>query len=743
MIELLRFDSYLDDISSDLLAASAKVWGAKGTTRKQDCIKAITKGLTNQQLIAEVIAKLKPFERLALEIVRENEGEIEAENLLLMLQLLGAKGLPDLHQQYERDYIVLTKYLVKRGIFVYKRDPRIYSSFTIHPQTLFSDERLLAQLDKKPLPSLPLPSVTATKSTTFRRSTTVVLNILGMLRTIEQQGGLKVTQRGSIQVNSVKKFAKLQNWQLDQIEVDGFEFPEPANAFTLALMRSDLLVPDEDETTLILETPVEEFAKWSAPEQVKEILFGLVNSPDWAEWKAREWYREESYYDARNTIISILKLLPAEGRDWINFDQFEELLFKHIGESFSISARPQRPRYFKDQDEKSAIQQWQIELRSTWLNQEKIWLKYVLSTWLYYLGIVEIELEAQNLSTVQNENIISFRLTDLGRAIFYPHLADNLVKGKEENKPAWIVQPNFEIMVYLEEVNSLQLALLERYTDRLDVQQHVARYKLTKNSVYKGCENGLSFNEFLAELKAGCKVNIPQNVEIEIQQWGNLNQEITLYQESQLLEFPDVETRDAAINKGLRGKAIGDRFVLSFNSETAKRHICYRFDYNVSLPPCLSINKEGVVTLDIEIPDLLIYEQLKRWMENVKDNKWKITPASISKAKKSGAKIEALLEFLEARCTNKIPKFLNVAIQNWGGTPATVEIEKVLLLRCTDSTVFKAITSSPKITPYLLGKLAPDILLIDEKQYLELEKQLEWGGFKISDKLIDVPKLKE
>ncbi|HLO84549.1 MAG TPA: hypothetical protein VK203_05980 [Nostocaceae cyanobacterium] len=743
MSELLRFEPYLSHIDYDLLVPSAKVWGGKGSTRKQDCINTITKGLKNPQTVASVIAQLKPFERLALEIVRENGGEIEAENLLLRLRLLGAKDLPELHQQYERDYMVLTKYLVKRGIFLYKRDLSIYTSFGIIPGSLFTDERLLAQLDKVPLPQLPLTSVTPPKTTTFRRPTTVVLNILGMLRTIEQQGGLKVTQKGTIQVNSLKKFAKLQNWQLEKIEVDGFDFPEPADAFTLAFLRSNLLTDNEEETAFVLETSVEEFAKWSPQEQVNEILSGLVESPDWAEWSERSWYNEELYYEARQIILFVLKILPAEGRDWIDFNEFEELLFKRIGENFSISSRPQYPRYFNNQDEKTAVESWRTRLRQEWIGQDRIWLKYVLSTWLYYLGIVELGLERFAESTVQNETVVCFRLTDLGRTIFYPHLAGSIGNNKVDYQPAWIVQPNFEIMVYLEEVNPVQLALLERYSDRLDVQQHVARYKLTKNSVYKGCENGLSFNEFLTALREGCKVNLPQNVEIEIQQWGNLNQEITLHQEAQLLEFPEKKTRDAAVEKDLKGKPIGDRFVLVSNSETAKQYVCYRFEYDQSLPPCLSINKEGVVTLDIGIPDLLIHEQLNRWMESKGNNKWQITRASVTKAIKSGAKIEALLEFLQFRCTNKVPKFLQVAIQNWGGKPETVEIAEVLVLRCTNSTVFKAITSSTKITPYLLGKLAPDILLVDERQYSELESELEWAGFKISDKLIDVPKVKE
>ena len=107
-----------------------------------------------------------------------------------------------------------------------------------------------------------------------------------------------------------------------------------------------------------------------------------------------------------------------------------------------------------------------------------------------------------------------------------------------------------------------QMIFLDRYGDRLDMQQHTARYRLTRESVYRGLERGGSLDEFLAALRTGAKVPVPQNVEIDLQQWGGLREQITLRRDTQMIEFADFQSMQTAINQGLSGKILGDRFLL-------------------------------------------------------------------------------------------------------------------------------------------------------------------------------------
>jgi hypothetical protein len=59
-----------------------------------------------------------------------------------------------------------------------------------------------------------------------------------------------------------------------------------------------------------------------------------------------------------------------------------------------------------------------------------------------------------------------------------------------------------------------------------------------------------------------------------------------------------------------------------------------------------------------------------------------------------------------------------------------------MVLRCQEPEVFKALATSEKFKPYWLGKLAPDLLLVDSGQVKAIKKQLAWAGLTVSDELI-------
>ncbi|MBD2774051.1 helicase-associated domain-containing protein [Iningainema tapete] len=743
MSEKLRFDPYLNQINTELLPPMAKVWAGKGVQRKQDCIKAITDGLKNPQTVQDVIQQLKPFERLALELAKVAHGEMKAEDLLQMLRLLDAEELPEFHKESEPDHKAFAKYLVKRGIFLCIIPISSYNyAESDRSLSVFTDERLLTHIGSPSFNKLPLKNHPEPKLTTVRRPANVVLNILGMLQAIEQQDGFKLTQKGTFQLNSLKKFTKSQNWKDESTEVDGFLFHDPANAFAFALLNSDLLIPTK-ENTINLRVSIEEFAKYSQKEQVELLIHGFVKSIQWLEFRENRWYNRELFIQGREILLSALKLLPEAGRHWVDFDEFEQILFKRLGEFFSLKTKPSYPRRFVNdtRDELTILKEWRDKLRQDWLGYERVWLKYALSSWLYYLGIVELGLLPSLSAKIQNDSISSFRLTDLGRLLLYPQETDNNLVTEYSSQQAWIVQPNFEVMVYLEDVNPLQLALLERHAERVSVQQHIAQYRLTRDSVYNGWENGYSLTELLAALQEGSKVGLPQNVETELQQWGNLYEQVKLRKRVKLLEFADEASRESAVNQGLKGKPIGDKFLLVGERASAKSWFGDIIDYNQPLPRCLSITEDGMVTITQSTPDLLIHEQLNRWMEVQADGSWRLSRKSVTDAVKAGAKPEELIEFLRSRLTTQIPNLLNVAIQGWVGIGTTVEVEKVLVLRCTNPAVFNAIASSPKLAPYLLGKLAPDVLLVDEKQSKKFASELEWAGLKVLETLQNVPKV--
>jgi hypothetical protein len=357
-------------------------------------------------------------------------------------------------------------------------------------------------------------------------------------------------------------------------------------------------------------------------------------------------------------VVIALLALP-KGEAFFALDDLEQALFARIGERFSLSYDPPPLySYNKDPEEvRRAEQEWRQQLRAEWLRRERPWVTAALITWLYYLGIVEIGLVG--------EQPVCVRLTDLGRAILSPESAATF----EETRvgPAWLVQPDFEIVVYLDQAAPGQIAFVERHAERLQAQSHVARYRLTRESIYQGLEGGTTLDELLENLRAGAAHDLPQNVAATIREWAARREQITLHRRAQLLEFADQAARQRALDGGMAGTPVGERFVL-FATMPSQLPAHTRIDYTLDLPRCLAVTEEGSIRLVRPAGDLLLHPQLGQWADVQPDGTWQLSNAGVAQAIRSGASISQLIGLLQARLTHQLPPLLGVVLRAWAGS---------------------------------------------------------------------------
>ncbi len=132
------------------------------------------------------------------------------------------------------------------------------------------------------------------------------------------------------------------------------------------------------------------------------------------------------------------------------------------------------------------------------------------------------------------------------------------------------MQPDFEVIVYLDQAAPTQIAFVERHAERVQAQAHIARYRLTRDSVYRGLGRGSTLEELLANLRAGAAQDLPQNVTATISEWAARRERIELHRQAQLLEFATPAARQRALADGLAGTAVGERFVLLATRDTAR-----------------------------------------------------------------------------------------------------------------------------------------------------------------------------
>ena len=729
----LRFDPYLNQLAQPMVQDMAKSWGFRGKAAKSECMAAITRGLKDPKQIQQLIAGLKPYERLALELTKAQGGKISVRTVIITAALLGLEQ-PDLKNRFGNEEIAYAHELIRSGIFIATHSTDAYYGYGLNFEQLISDERILEQVGAPNFPTLNLKETAAPKISAYRRPASVVLTILGFMQAVSGLGGLKLTKSGAPQVNSLRKLTKAQRWEEDGTEIDGFWFPQPTIALTAASVYSGMLTTNADETQLALAAPIEAFANRPYPVQVSQLLVGLSVTGEWAEWTPSSFYDASSYIEARQVLLLVLKLLPLDKSTWFSLDDLEKFLFDRIGDRFSLTGFI--PSQFRsvDVDPEESAKSWRDRPRKEWQQREKHWFRYALSTWLYLLGIVELGWNSRSEFSNQNEAIVSFRVTELGQMILHPEVAASFVE--QAAQPAWIVQPNFELLVYVDEVAPSQMIFLDRYADRLDIQQHTAHYRLTRESVYRGLECGGSLEEFLTALRTGAKVPVPQNVEIDLQQWGGLREQITLRRETQMIEFADYQAMQTAMNQGVKGKILGDRFLLIDKVTPAiESLIKQKIRYDQPLVRCLKIGETGEVTQTKSVHDLLLETQLQQWMEKGANKTWALTQASVAKAAKAGNKASDILDFLEARRTDELPPLLKVALTAWAGRPPTLEMAEVIVLRCTNWEVFDAIARSEVLRSRFVARLSPDLLLVDRSQLKKLKQDLEWLGIQPLEQL--------
>jgi hypothetical protein len=732
-------DAYLEHMRADELKRIARLWGGSHTLRKDECITLIAESLCDPASVKEAMENLSPFERNALALVNFMDGVIDAEALTVGLRMAGV-ALPQSKQGYTpSDKQLLLNPLFRLGLIIrlydrpgsYYESPvgfsSSYSSFRV-----FSDPRLLRFVPSFPTcQPLDVPLVPAPAATQVRRPQTVLLDVLGILQTVHEMGGLNLTRSNTVRVNDARKLGKAMNWKGKEAEIDGLPFHEPAQAFAHALSASGLLA--RKGNTLHLTSAPEAFAARPYEEQIAPLVRGFLHASGWNE---QPEYATSDIYESRRlagrlALLLALAALPADTDGFFSLDALDEALFARIGETFSLGFMSGRPTFYRKTSQKEQQhqeQQWHDRLRQKWQQHERIWFRKALTSWAFVLGLVELGM--------QDQTPVSVRLTDLGRTLLHPGKVSKEEARPAEGKTAWVVQPTFEMIVYLDQATPQQLAFLERHAERAQIQAYTARYHLTRDSVYRALEQGASLDDMLAQLRAGAAMDLPQNVEAELHAWAALRERITVHHQARLAEFATQAARDAALQGDLAGTAVGERFILLAATTPLPKQHTQTIDYTKELSRCLYIDEDGTIELRLisnERPDLLIMAQLDRWAERLSEQHWQLTASSVTAALAARAELHELFDLLQTRSLGRVPSLLTEVLRCWAGTPAQVELATVTLVQCGRPELLNAIANSKLFRSAIRGYLGFDVLLVDTRHIDELREKLHWAGVTIGE----------
>jgi hypothetical protein len=275
----------------------------------------------------------------------------------------------------------------------------------------------------------------------------------------------------------------------------------------------------EEQPTLALTPKVDEWAKLSFAAQSRR-LFGLWQEDrKWAEpatYGTIYWWNSD-LTGGRKRLVAQLLDLPAG--QWIQIDAFLRKI--HLEEPFLIWSQDELMRRFGLR----ALQGF----RSQWFSIEGRIIADMIKTMLYWLGAVDLGRDKQ-------KRVISFRVTDDGRALLDPeHVA-----GSRRPAKTLMVQPNFEVLVLHPESqviwNLVRSADLARH-DRVSV------YVINKESIGRAVDAGMTPEQIKEFLNSNTGKGLPQNVAHSIDDWSRLVKRANIHRVT-LIEVDDARVLD-------------------------------------------------------------------------------------------------------------------------------------------------------------------------------------------------------
>jgi hypothetical protein len=767
----LSYAAHLPRFSAEALKRFARVWVGKEASKlnKEACIRAVCQGLTDPAAVQKVIADLSDFERAGLGLLKRYGQSAQTEALATELLML---GLPfqdhgARHASWSArggaDYQALNG-LLHRGIAMLLGWNQGYGGYTVdlyvddyhYSPTVFAEACLLEHVAPVPPVLLPLEPVTEVVPGIAKQPAEVVLRLIAMVETLRKMGRIPLTSRGRPTRPFLSKLTKALGWEAALATDALAPLPDATLFFFWLLAGLGFYEPLPDgtgmdlaaETTAFFEASYEtQAAHWG---RAYRTLTGWVEHRPQSVWgnDTEAWYFNK-FIGLRAALLLALAALP-DATAWYRIADLSTAIYSRLGEHFSLGYLPHFYPLYRATPAQVAQkrQEWQQQLLRSWQRTEQPWILSAMTGPLVHLGLVELACTPGQ----KRAEPTFFSLTHLGRAVLYDALrglqgstvAEPASARAPHDEPCWIVQPNFDVVVYLDRASATHLAFLERIAERKPSTGATALYHLTRDTVYAALESGIAARMLCDTLRAASTYPLPDNVRQMLEEWAARRERLTIYRNADLVEFADQAARDAALARhGLSGQPVGERFIVLSapqRRQTAAVQSSRTVDYCAAPVRCVQVAEDGTVHIRRAHADLLVRGEVAAWADpGTDEDHWRLTRTSVQRAAKAGWTAASIIDNLAQRAQQPMPALLIVAIRAWAGEralPKAVAVASDMLLQIADPVVAHAIATSTLLQPYLRGQLGPQTFLVRHDMASELQRQLLELGLQVGSDLL-------
>ena len=439
-----------------------------------------------------------------------------------------------------------------------------------------------------------------------------------------------------------------------------------------------------------------------------------------------------SVQTGRQVLAWMLGCLARAGDHWYDLTVFLEAIYtnlRHVQPRWPVREMAWNPRFPAAQE---AITSGPDRQRAWWFTHGGVWYANAVMVTLVALGLVDRARLGQDAAAP-----LGFRLTELGRAVFG---APEIIPPPEPaERRCLVIQPNFDIVAYLDQADARTAALLGRIAETGNAHSGpIQTFRLTQTSVYQAEESGLGHTQIVGFLQQHAQRELPANVLRSIADWSGKRESLSLRSWVTLLGFPSTAERDEYLKSHPEGTVCGERFVLG---DKARLQLpgSLSSDHLIGGRRTLELDEEGRIrtTQPLDLVQKSRLHKIARRPLSASTG-WQITADSMHQAAAGGLKPGVVHSWLKDHLTHPAPPLMAQAIDAWlrVGRSRPLELADALLLHVPDREQFQAIATSRRLRPFLLGCPGPGWLAVKKETRKELAAMLEGLGFTVIRELI-------
>jgi len=660
----LRLDPLMERMAApQLIRMAARFAPGQDARQIQKARDAVAAALGSPRRLKAVVEDLSPLERFLLAEVRRQPAGVDGWALIVSARAHGLKPAQkpvpvELYRHFRPatfEGAELIWPLMADGLLLPATLPSPFMEgygrgLEAGSALLLADDRLLAALpDPEPRPPLRLSLPPVQAPVPATAPQLLMLRLLDVLRAVRREGGLPLTKGGEYNRNAFKRLQK----RLPALPDAGF-WVQVAQQGGLLTLQGDALHPAADAARLVYSSP-------------QELVLGLGRLYEHLDSEQEPSGQMLAHLGAlRAALVGLLGTVPPT-------------TLAGLLAAFEAST----PEVLRQPSWRGQGLHW------------RAWLAEALRGPLRELGLVGLSGEGEGQVVAPAAALGTERPTPP-------------VPGA----PAWVVQPNFELVVYPAQLGPDGLTLLSA-AEATRFDDHSATYRLTRESVYGALEDGLTLGDLLSGLERHSATPLPPGVRGALTGWAERRERLVLHSGATLLEFPDAQARDLYRTKS-GGTAIGEVLLLPGAGQKLPAGLTV---LNYDGPPSrtLSVTDDGLIRVKGEL-DFVGRGLLALHTEAVRGGHRLIPgrplPASV-------------VADLEARVQGSLPPLLRLQLGRWSGTEPAPALGQATLLQHPQAS---ALLTHPALAPLFAGLLAPGLLLVEAGQQAALEHELEALG---------------